>query len=92
MKLQDKLDAFTAQLIKSGKIPEPIVTQLMEGIKEQISSGIVENALKAGETAPAFVLKDSSGTTVSSTTPRPGWCSPNPAGDWCPRSRRCTTP
>jgi hypothetical protein len=34
MPLQEKLDAFTADLIKSGKIPEPIVTRLVAGIQE----------------------------------------------------------
>jgi peroxiredoxin len=66
--LQDTLDAFTAELIDSGKIPRPIVTQLMEGIEEQVASGKVDHALKAGETAPTFTLKDPAGASVSSAT------------------------
>jgi peroxiredoxin len=68
MKLQDKIDAFTAELINSGKIPQPVVAQLMDGIKEQISSGKADGALTAGETAPTFILKDSAGAAVSSAT------------------------
>ena len=66
MKLQDRLDAFTADLIASGKIPGPIVTQLMDGIKEQVSSGKADRALKAGDTAPTFTLSDPDGASVSS--------------------------
>ena len=66
MKLQDRLDAFTADLINSGKIPKPIVEQLMEGIKEQIESGQASRALKAGDAAPKFILNDSVGGSVSS--------------------------
>ena len=29
MKLQDRLDAFTAELIKGGKIPESLVVKLL---------------------------------------------------------------
>jgi peroxiredoxin len=68
MKLQDKLDAFSAELIASGKIPGPIVTQLMDGIKEQVASGKADLALKAGDTAPPFTLKDPDGASVSSAT------------------------
>lgn len=68
MKLQDKLDAFSADLIASGKIPGPIVTQLMDGIKEQVASGKADLALKAGDTAPTFTLKDPDGASVSSAT------------------------
>jgi peroxiredoxin len=68
MKLQDTLDAFTADLIGSGKIPGPVVTQLMDGIKEQIASGKADRALKAGDTAPTFTLRDPEGASVSSAT------------------------
>ena len=68
MKLQNKLDAFSADLIASGKIPGPIVTQLMDGIKEQVASGKADLALKAGDTAPTFTLKDPDGASVSSAT------------------------
>jgi peroxiredoxin len=66
MKLQDQLDAFTADLINSGKIPAPIVAQLMESIQEQIASGKADRALKAGDRAPTFTLKDSQDISVNS--------------------------
>ena len=66
MKLQDKLDAFTAELIKGGKTPESLVVKLLEGIKDQVASGSAERALKAGDVAPAFKLKDAEGVPVSS--------------------------
>ncbi len=67
MKLQDRLDAFSADLIASGKIPPPLVAQLMDGIKDQVESGKADKALKAGQSAPVFTLKDSEGATVSSS-------------------------
>ncbi len=66
MPLQEKLDAFTADLIKSGKIPEPIVTRLVAGIQELVASGKSDRALKAGDVAPSFTLPDESGRSVSS--------------------------
>ena len=66
MKLQDRLDAFTAELIKGGKIPESLVAKLLEGIKDQVASGSADRALKAGDVAPAFRLKDAEGVLVNS--------------------------
>jgi peroxiredoxin len=66
MKLQDRLDQFTASLIASGAIPEAVVTELMGGIEEQIASGAAHRALKAGEAAPSFALKDANYTRYSS--------------------------
>ena len=66
MKLQDRLDAFTAELIKGGKIPESLVAKQLEGIKDQVASGSADRALKAGDVAPAFRLKDAKGVSVSS--------------------------
>jgi peroxiredoxin len=66
MKLQDKLDAFTNDLVSSGKIPESIVTALKDGIAGQIASGQTDRALKAGDRAPTFTLTDADGASVSS--------------------------
>lgn len=66
MQLQDKLDAFTTQLIDGGQIPPAIVDGLMAGIREQVESGRAGRALKAGDAAPAFTLPDADGTTFSS--------------------------
>lgn len=68
MTLQDKLDAFTNDLMSSGKIPEPVVVALKEGIAEQIASGQADRALKAGDRAPVFTLTDPEGASVSSAT------------------------
>jgi peroxiredoxin len=67
MKLQDRLDAFTNDLVSSGKIPESIVTALKDGIAGQIASGQADRALKAGDRAPTFTLTDADGTSVSSS-------------------------
>jgi peroxiredoxin len=66
MQLQDRLDGLTNELIASGKIPDHVVAGLMESIREQVESGQADRALKAGETAPSFVLKDADGETVDS--------------------------
>ncbi len=66
MQLQEKLDAFTSDLIKSGKIPEPLVTRLVAGIKELVASGKSDRALKAGDISPSFTLPDESGRSISS--------------------------
>src|SRR5260221_11904819 len=66
MQLQEKLDAFTSDLIKSRKIPEPIVTRLIAGIQELVASGKSDRALKTGDFAPSFALPDVSGRSVSS--------------------------
>ena len=66
MKLQDKLDAFTRDLVSSGKIPAPMVAALKEGIATQVASGLADRALVAGERAPTFTLKDADGEQVSS--------------------------
>jgi peroxiredoxin len=68
MKLQEKLDAFTADLIASGKIPAPIVAQLIEDIRKQVASGKADDALKAGDKAPTFTLVDADGASVDSAT------------------------
>ncbi|ESY79962.1 hypothetical protein X739_29810 [Mesorhizobium sp. LNHC220B00] len=66
MPLQDKLDQITANLIKSGRIPEPLIEQLMESIRNLVASGLADRALKGGDIAPRFLLDDATGKTVSS--------------------------
>jgi peroxiredoxin len=66
MWLQEKLDAFTSDLVKSGKIPEPIVARLVAGIQELVASGKSDRALKAGDVTPSFTLPDHSGRSISS--------------------------
>jgi peroxiredoxin len=66
MTLQGRLDAFTAEVMTGGKIPERVAAELIDGIREQIAGGQADRALKAGEAAPTFALKDADGVTVSS--------------------------
>jgi peroxiredoxin len=69
MSLQDRLDAFKADL-ESGKLPfKPTVQQLdamHRATAELIASGQAQRALKAGDKAPDFVLNDADGKPVSS--------------------------
>lgn len=69
MSLQDKLDAFKADF-KGGKAPyyaPPEVHPIMErATAELIASGQATRAIKAGERAPSFTLKDQDGNDVSS--------------------------
>ncbi|WP_042880344.1 peroxiredoxin-like family protein [Cupriavidus necator] len=69
MSLQDKLDAFKADF-KAGKPPynaPPEIHPIMErATAELIASGQAGRAIKAGERAPAFVLRDQDNNEVSS--------------------------
>jgi len=69
MALQDKLDAFTAELVSGGppyNIPSFVIDTFRKGTAELIASGQASLALKAGQQAPGFTLKDSEGATFSS--------------------------
>jgi peroxiredoxin len=69
MSLQDKLDAFRADF-KAGKPPfnaPPEIHPVMErATAELIASGQAGRAIKAGDLAPHFNLKDQDGNDVSS--------------------------
>lgn len=69
MSLQQKLDAFKADFV-AGKPPynaPPEIHPIMaRATAELIASGLAQQALKAGDKAPAFVLKDPEGKLVSS--------------------------
>ena len=70
MSLQDKLDAFKADF-KAGKAPyfaPPEIHPIMErATAELIASGQASRAVKAGDLAPTFRLKDQDGQEVTST-------------------------
>jgi peroxiredoxin len=70
MSLQDKLDAFRADF-KAGKPPfnaPPEIHPVMErATAELIASGQAGRAIKAGDRAPHFNLKDQDNNDVSST-------------------------
>ena len=69
MTLQDRLDAFKADF-EAGKPPynvPPAVIEIMHrATAELIASGQAGGAVKAGDTAPSFVLDDPDGRPVSS--------------------------
>ncbi|MBV7481412.1 peroxiredoxin-like family protein [Bordetella sp. BOR01] len=70
MSLQDRLDAFKADF-KAGKppynAPAEIHPIMERATAELIATGQAGRAIKAGERAPQFQLKDQDGNEVSST-------------------------
>ena len=69
MSLQDRLDAFKADF-EVGKFPLKPTDQQLNAMhlatEELVQSGQAERALKAGDRAPDFTLKDPDGKFVSS--------------------------
>lgn len=69
MTLQDKLDAFKADF-EAGKppysVPRSVIETMHRATKELISSGAAQRALKVGDKASPFTLKDPEGNAVSS--------------------------
>ena len=69
MALQDRLDAFKADF-RSGRPPYNVTRERIETMDrataELIESGQAQRALKAGDAAPAFILRDADGKEVSS--------------------------
>ena len=70
MSLQAKLDAFKADF-EAGKppynVPPAVIETMHRATKELIASGAAQRALKVGDKAPSFTLKDPDGNDVSST-------------------------
>jgi peroxiredoxin len=68
--LQAKLDAFKADL-EGGKppynVPGSVVEAMHRATAELKASGQAERAMKVGDKAPAFRLRDSEGNVVSSS-------------------------
>ena len=89
MSLQAKLDAFKADF-EAGKpphsVPRSVIDTMHRATDELIASGAAARALKAGDTAPSFVLNDPDGKPVSSV----GLLAQGPLvvsfyrGVWCP--------
>ncbi|MGQ9365039.1 peroxiredoxin-like family protein [Azospirillum sp. ST 5-10] len=69
MSLQDKLDAFKADF-EAGKppysVPRSVIETMRRATAELVASGAAARALKAGDKAPEFTLKDPDGNAVSS--------------------------
>lgn len=70
MSLQAKLDAFKADF-EAGKppyhMPRSVIETMHRATAELVASGAAQRALKAGDKAPSFVLKDANGKTVASS-------------------------
>ena len=70
MSLQAKLDAFKADF-EAGKppysVPRTVIETMHRATAELIASGAASRTLKAGDTAPPFVLNDASGNSVASS-------------------------
>jgi len=69
MSLQSRLDAFKVDF-EAGKPPynvsRPVIEAMHRATAELIASGAADRALKAGDRAPSFALKDPEGTLVQS--------------------------
>jgi peroxiredoxin len=70
MTLQAKLDAFKADF-EAGKppysVPQSVIEVMHRATAELKASGAADRALKLGDKAPAFTLKDPDGKGISST-------------------------
>ncbi len=70
MSLQARLDAFKADF-EAGKppysVPRSVIGTMHRATAELIASGTASRALKAGDTAPSFVLNDANGNPVTSS-------------------------
>jgi peroxiredoxin len=68
MTLQAKLDAFKAGF-EAGKppynVPRSVIDTMRRATAELIASGAADRALKVGDAAPLFSLRDPDGNTVS---------------------------
>ena len=62
MSLQEKLDAFRANFEAGGapyRAPSWVHERMRRATDELLASGLVKQAFKVGDKAPAFILKDS---------------------------------
>ena len=70
MSLQAKLDAFKADFEAGNppyNVPRSVIETMHRATAELIASGAAQRALKAGDKAPSFVLKDANGKSVASS-------------------------
>ena len=65
MSLQEKLNAFRADVESGVRIPIAVVEKLHRSTDELVASGQAERAKKVGDKAPPFALEDPDGRTVS---------------------------
>jgi len=70
MTLQEKLADFKAQFESGGppyNAPKPLIETVHRATEELRRSGLAERALKTGDRAPIFTLKNQQGNSISST-------------------------
>jgi len=66
MRLQDKLDAMTANAVENGLLSPPVLAQFAKATKDLVESGQAERTVKAGDLAPVFSLPDADGAIFDS--------------------------
>ena len=70
MTLQQKLADFKAQFESGGppyNTPKALIETLHRATEDLRRSGLAERALKTGDRAPIFTLKNQEGNSISST-------------------------
>jgi cytochrome oxidase Cu insertion factor (SCO1/SenC/PrrC family) len=69
MTLQQKMDNFKSQFESGGppyNTPQAVIETFHRATDELRQSGLAERALKTGDRAPAFTLKNQDGKSISS--------------------------
>lgn len=84
MSLKDELGTFAMQM--SQNAPQEVLETMGAEIGKLAQSGIIDTALKVGDKAPEFKLKDSNGNTVrlSNLTQKGNVVISFNRGNWCP--------
>lgn len=84
MSLKDELGTFAKQM--SQNAPQEVLETMGAEIGKLAQSGIIDTALKVGDKAPEFELKDSNGNTVclSNLTQKGNVVISFNRGNWCP--------
>lgn len=84
MNLKDELGAFAQQM--SQNAPQEVLETMGAEIGKLAQSGIMDTALKVGDRAPEFELKDSDGNTMrlSNLTQKGNVVISFNRGNWCP--------
>ena len=63
MKLQEKLDAYKKDFV--AQVPEPALAVMQRATEDLQNSGILETAVRVGDVAPDFRLRDIHGDNVA---------------------------
>lgn len=63
MRLQEKLDAYKKDFV--AKVPPDALAVMQQATRDLNESGILAKAVKVGDLAPDFELRDTEGATVA---------------------------